>query len=242
MLPLLSVKGVTKSFGGLTAVDDVSFDVEAGEIVVIIGPNGAGKTTLFNLISGFVPPDEGEVVFEGARLAGYAPPRIAGLGLVRSFQIMQVFPDMSVRDVVTAAALLRLPMNAAVAYADEVLADVGLAHKAEAKPPSLSLQDRKLLEIAKCIATRPKLLLLDEVMAGLTLSEARTPLALIRRMREEGLTFVLVEHVMPIVMDIADRIIVLSFGRKVAEGSPEEIVNDQAVRDAYFGEAIDAAR
>ena len=242
MLPLLSVKGVTKSFGGLTAVDDVSFDVEAGEIVVIIGPNGAGKTTLFNLISGFVPPDEGEVVFEGARLAGYAPPRIAGLGLVRSFQIMQVFPDMSVRDVVTAAALLRLPMNAAVAYADEVLADVGLAHKAEAKPPSLSLQDRKLLEIAKCIATRPKLLLLDEVMAGLTLGEARTPLALIRRMREEGLTFVLVEHVMPIVMDIADRIIVLSFGRKVAEGSPEEIVNDQAVRDAYFGEAIDAAR
>jgi branched-chain amino acid transport system ATP-binding protein len=242
MLPLLSVKGVTKSFGGLTAVDDVSFDVEAGEIVVIIGPNGAGKTTLFNLISGFVPPDEGEVVFEGARLAGYAPPRIAGLGLVRSFQIMQVFPDMSVRDVVTAAALLRLPMNAAVAYADEVLADVGLAHKAEAKPPSLSLQDRKLLEIAKCIATRPKLLLLDEVMAGLTLGEARTPLALIRRMREQGLTFVLVEHVMPIVMDIADRIIVLSFGRKIAEGSPEEIVNDQAVRDAYFGEAIDAAR
>jgi branched-chain amino acid transport system ATP-binding protein len=242
MLPLLSVKGVTKSFGGLTAVDEVSFDVEAGEIVVIIGPNGAGKTTLFNLISGFVPPDEGEVVFEGARLAGYAPPRIAGLGLARSFQIMQVFPDMSVRDVVTAAALLRLPMNAAVAYADEVLADVGLAHKAEAKPPSLSLQDRKLLEIAKCIATRPKLLLLDEVMAGLTLGEARTPLALIRRMREEGLTFVLVEHVMPIVMDIADRIIVLSFGRIIAEGSPEEIVNDQAVRDAYFGEAIDAAR
>jgi branched-chain amino acid transport system ATP-binding protein len=181
------------------------------------------------------------VLFEGVSLAGRAPPRIAQLGLVRSFQIMQVFPDMNVRDVVTAAALLRLPMKAAVAHADNVLADVGLAHKADAKPPSLSLQDRKLLEIAKCIATRPKLLLLDEVMAGLTLAEARTPLALIRRMREQGLTFVLVEHVMPIVMDIADRIIVINFGRKVAEGSPQEIVNDQAVRDAYFGEAIDAA-
>ena len=141
----------------------------------------------------------------------------------------------------TAAALLRLPMNAAVKYAEEVLADVGLAHKSDAKPPSLSLQDRKLLEIAKCIATRPKLLLLDEVMAGLTLAEARTPLALIRRMRQQGLTFVLVEHVMPIVMDIADRIIVLNFGRKVAEGSPQEIVNNEAVRDAYFGEAVDVA-
>jgi branched-chain amino acid transport system ATP-binding protein len=241
MSPILAVKEVTKSFGGLKAVDQVSFEVESGKIIVIIGPNGAGKTTLFNLISGFMPPDAGDVLFEGASLAGRPPPRIARLGLVRSFQIMQVFPDMSVRDVVTAAALLRLPMNAAVAYAEDVLADVGLAHKADAKPPSLSLQDRKLLEIAKCIATRPKLLLLDEVMAGLTLAEARTPLALIRRMREQGLTFVLVEHVMPIVMDIADGIIVINFGRKVAEGSPQEIVNNQAVRDAYFGEAIDAA-
>ncbi len=241
MPPLLSIKGVTKSFGGLTAVDDVSFEVAPGEIVVVVGPNGAGKTTLFNLISGFMPPDKGEVLFEDASLTGLAPPRIARLGLVRSFQIMQVFPDMGVRDVVTAAALLRLSMNQAVAFADEVLADVGLAHKAEAKPPSLSLQDRKLLEIAKCIATKPKLLLLDEVMAGLTLGEARTPLNLIRRMRAQGLTFVLVEHVMPIVMDIADRIVVINFGRKVAEGAPQEIVNNQAVRDAYFGEAIDAA-
>jgi branched-chain amino acid transport system ATP-binding protein len=241
MSPILAVKEVTKSFGGLKAVDGVSFDIQPGEIVVIIGPNGAGKTTLFNLISGFMPPDQGHVLFQGESLTGYAPPRIARLGLVRSFQIMQVFPDMSVREVVTAAALLRLPMNAAVAHADRVLADMGLDEKADARPPSLSLQDRKLLEVAKCIATRPRLILLDEVMAGLTLAEARTPLGLIRRMREAGLTFVLVEHVMPIVMDIADRIIVINFGRKVAEGSPQEIVNDQAVRDAYFGEAIDAA-
>jgi branched-chain amino acid transport system ATP-binding protein len=241
MSPILAVREVTKSFGGLKAVDGVSFDIRRGEIVVIIGPNGAGKTTLFNLISGFIPPDEGDVAFEGAGLAGRTPPHIARLGLVRSFQIMQVFPDMSVRDVVTAAALLRLPMNEAVGHAERVLADVGLERKADARPPSLSLQDRKLLEVAKCIATRPKLILLDEVMAGLTLAEARTPLGLIRRMRESGLTFVLVEHVMPIVMDIADRIIVINFGRKVAEGSPQEIVNDQAVRDAYFGEAIDAA-
>jgi branched-chain amino acid transport system ATP-binding protein len=241
MSPILAVREVTKSFGGLKAVDAVSFDIRKGEIVVIIGPNGAGKTTLFNLISGFIPPDEGDVAFEGASLAGRTPPHIARLGLVRSFQIMQVFPDMSVRDVVTAAALLRLPMNEAVGHAERVLADVGLERKADARPPSLSLQDRKLLEVAKCIATQPKLILLDEVMAGLTLAEARTPLGLIRRMRESGLTFVLVEHVMPIVMDIADRIIVINFGRKVAEGSPQEIVNDQAVRDAYFGEAIDAA-
>ncbi len=151
------------------------------------------------------------------------------------------FPDLNVLDVVTAAALLRLPMRAAISHAERVLADIGLSHKLDAKPPSLSQQDRKLLEIAKCIATGPKLLLLDEVMAGLTLAEARTPLALIRRMREQGLTFVLVEHVMPIVMEIADRIIVINFGRKVAEGSPQEIVNDRAVRDAYFGEALDAA-
>ncbi|GAC1327044.1 MAG: ABC transporter ATP-binding protein [Beijerinckiaceae bacterium] len=241
MPPILSVKDVTKSFGGLKAVDGVSFDIRPGEIVVIIGPNGAGKTTLFNLVSGFMPPDAGDVLFEGTSLGGRAPQRIARLGLVRSFQIMQVFPDMSVRDVVTAAALLRLPMRAAIAHGEHVLANVGLARKADAKPPSLSLQDRKLLEIAKCVATNPKLLLLDEVMAGLTLAEARTPLALIRQMRQQGLTFVLVEHVMPIVMDIADRIIVINFGRKVAEGSPQEIVNDQAVRDAYFGEALDAA-
>src|SRR5947209_19588569 len=137
MSPLLWVKGVTKSFGGLTAVDGVSFDVQPGEIVVIIGPNGAGKTTLFNLISGFMPPDEGDVLFEGASLAGRAPPTIARLGLVRSFQIMQVFPDMGVRDVLTAAALLRLPMNAAVAHAERVLAAVGLERKADARPPSL---------------------------------------------------------------------------------------------------------
>src|SRR4051794_867518 len=127
MSAILQVSHVTKSFGGLKAVDDVSFEVEPGKIIVIIGPNGAGKTTLFDLISGFMAPDDGEVAFEGASLAGRPPPHIARLGLVRSFQIMQVFPDMSVRDVVTAAALLRLPMNAAVEWADDVLADVGLA-------------------------------------------------------------------------------------------------------------------
>jgi branched-chain amino acid transport system ATP-binding protein len=239
--PILEVREVTKSFGGLKAVDGVSFDIGPGEIVVVVGPNGAGKTTLFNLISGFMPPDQGEVLFGGVSLRGRAPPWIARMGLVRSFQIMQVFPDLNVLDVVTAAALLRLPMRAAISHAERVLADIGLSHKLDAKPPSLSQQDRKLLEIAKCIATGPKLLLLDEVMAGLTLAEARTPLALIRRMREQGLTFVLVEHVMPIVMEIADRIIVINFGRKVAEGSPQDIVNDRAVRDAYFGEALDAA-
>jgi branched-chain amino acid transport system ATP-binding protein len=238
---ILETRGLTKEFKGFVAVKDVALKVRRGSIHALIGPNGAGKTTCFNLLTKFLPPTRGTIRFKDRDITRLRPAQVARLGLVRSFQIMQVFPDMSVRDVVTAAALLRLPMNQAVAFAEEVLADVGLAHKAEAKPPSLSLQDRKLLEIAKCIATKPRLLLLDEVMAGLTLGEARTPLDLIRRMRTHGLTFVLVEHVMPIVMDIADRIIVINFGRKVAEGPPQEIVNNQAVRDAYFGEAIDAA-
>ena len=240
MAPILDVEGVGKRFGGLRAVDGVSFSVETGEIVGLIGPNGAGKTTLFGLISGFLPLDEGDVRFEGRSLRGLAPPRIARLGLVRSFQIVQVFADMTVRDAVTAAALLRLPMRAAAAKAEEVLHEIGLGPKADAKPPSLSLQDRKLLEIAKCVATRPRLVLLDEVMAGLTLAEAQGPISVIRRLRDSGLTFVLVEHVMPIVMGLADRVTVLNFGRKVAEGTPDEIVRNAAVRDAYFGEAVDA--
>ena len=195
---------------------------------------------MFGLISGFLPLTSGEVRFDGARINGVPPHQLVRRGLVRSFQIVQVFADMTVRDAVTAAALLRLPMRAAAAKADEVLHEIGLGPKADTKPPSLSLQDRKLLEIAKCVATRPRLILLDEVMAGLTLAEAQGPISVIRRLRESGLTFVLVEHVMPIVMGLADRVMVLNFGRKVAEGTPDEIVRNEAVRDAYFGEAVDA--
>jgi branched-chain amino acid transport system ATP-binding protein len=237
--PILSVRDLSKHFGGLAAVDGVSFDVAAGEILAVIGPNGAGKTTLFSLISGFLRPDSGTVRFGDRDITGLSPPEITQRGLARSFQLVQVFGGMSVLDAVTAAALLRLPLNAAIARAGQVLADIGLSARADEMPNALSMQDRKLLEIAKCIATGPHLILLDEVMSGLTLAEAQAPLALIRRLRDSGLTFVMVEHVMPVVMSLADRVLVLNFGQKVADDTPRGIVANQAVRDAYFGEAVD---
>ena len=238
--PLLRVVGVTKRFGGLTAVDGVTFDVTPQEIVALIGPNGAGKTTLFSLISGFQPVDGGSVAFEGQYVTGFAPARMARLGLARSFQIVQVFADLTVHEAVTAAALMRHSMADALKKADETLALVGLSERKFSVTPELSLQDRKLLEVAKCLATEPTLILLDEVMAGLTLSEAEVVLDVIRRLRSEGMTFVLVEHVMPIVMSIADRIVVMNFGQKIADGTPKEIIENQFVRDAYFGEDLHA--
>ena len=238
--PLLRVVGVTKRFGGLTAVDGVTFDVTPQEIVALIGPNGAGKTTLFSLISGFQAADDGSVAFEGRDVTGFAPARMAQLGLARSFQIVQVFADLTVHEAVTAAALMRHPMADALKKADETLALVGLSERKSSVTPELSLQDRKLLEVAKCLATEPTLILLDEVMAGLTLSEAEVVLGVIRALRSEGMTFVLVEHVMPIVMSIADRIVVMNFGQKIADGTPKEIIENQFVRDAYFGEDLHA--
>jgi len=237
---ILEVKGLTRRFGGLVAVNNFDFSVEQGEILAVIGPNGAGKSTAFGLVSGFLKPDAGRVNFEGRDITGLAPHRIVERGLARSFQIVEIFADMTVVDAVTAAALLRLPLRQAVDRANEILVRVGLASKHDENPGNLSLQDRKLLELAKCLATDPKLILLDEVMAGLTLAEAEVPVGIIRELRATGITFVLVEHVMPIVMKTADRIVVLNFGEKVAEGTPAEIVANQAVRDAYFGEELDA--
>jgi branched-chain amino acid transport system ATP-binding protein len=237
---ILDVKGLTRRFGGLVAVDDVGFSVAPGEILAIIGPNGAGKTTLFNLVSGFLKPNAGSVVFDGRTITALAPHRIVAHGLARSFQIVEVFAELTVLEAVTAAALLRHSLPDAVRHARDILCRVGLDTKAGLTPGKLSLQDRKLLELAKCLATGPKLILLDEVMAGLTLAEAEVPVGIIRALRETGITFVLVEHVMPIVMKTADRIVVLNFGHKVAEGTPAEIVADKGVRDAYFGEELDA--
>ncbi|MGE4277951.1 MAG: ABC transporter ATP-binding protein [Magnetospirillum sp.] len=235
-MAILEVQNVSRRFGGLTAVSNVSFSVEKGEILGVIGPNGAGKTTLFSLISGFLPPNGGDVVFKGQSIVGQPPHRIAKRGLTRSFQVVQVFTDMTVLDAVTTAALLNHPMRAAIAKAEKVIDQVGLGHKALETPASLSLQDKKLLEVAKCVATEPELILLDEVMAGLTLAETQAPLKVIRDLRDAGMTFVMVEHVMPVIMSAADRMVVISFGQKVAEGSPAEIVADEKVREAYFGE------
>ena len=239
-MALLEVDGLTRSFGGLVAVNDVSFAADAGEIVGIIGPNGAGKTTLFSLISGFLRPDSGSVRFAGVEVTGEPPHRLARRGLARSFQNVQSFADMSALDAVTAAALLRRSMRAAVTCAEAALERVGLAGKRDLTPASLSLQDKKLLEVAKCIATEPRVILLDEVMAGLTLAEAQVPLALIRDLSRSGIAFVMVEHVMPVIMNVADRIVVVNFGEKLAEGSPKSIVADERVIEAYFGEKLDA--
>lgn len=239
-MAILEVEGVTKRFGGLVAVDSVSFAVQPGEILGIIGPNGAGKTTLFGLISGFLPPTAGDVRFEGRSIVGTAPHLLVKEGLVRSFQIVQTFADMSTLDVVTTAALVRRPLREAIDYAALILKRVGLSGKEFLTPKQLSLQDKKLLEVAKCVATDPRLILLDEVMAGLTLAETEAPLAVIRDLNAQGVTIVMIEHVMPVIMRAAHRMIVINFGAKIAEGTPQEILEDKAVKDAYFGDHIDA--
>jgi len=239
-LAILEVEGVTKRFGGLVAVDAVSFAVQSGEILGIIGPNGAGKTTLFGLISGFLPPSAGDVRFEGRSIVGTAPHLLVKEGLVRSFQIVQTFADMSTLDVVTTAALVRRPLREAIDYAALILKRVGLSGKEFLTPKQLSLQDKKLLEVAKCVATDPRLILLDEVMAGLTLAETEAPLAVIRDLNAQGVTIVMIEHVMPVIMRAAHRMIVINFGARIAEGTPQEILEDKAVKDAYFGDHIDA--
>ena len=239
-MAILEVDGVTKRFGGLVAVDAVSFSVEKGEILGIIGPNGAGKTTLFGLISSFMPPTAGDVRFEGRSIIGTPPHLLVKDGLVRSFQIVQTFADMSTLDVVTTAALVRRPMREAIDYAALILKRVGLSGKEFLTPKQLSLQDKKLLEVAKCVATDPRLILLDEVMAGLTLAETEAPLAVIRELNAQGVTIVMIEHVMPVIMRAAHRMIVINFGAKIAEGTPQQILEDKAVKDAYFGDHIDA--
>ena len=239
-MAILEVESVTKRFGGLVAVDAVSFAVQPGEILGIIGPNGAGKTTLFGLISGFLPPSAGDVRFEGRSIVGTAPHLLVKEGLVRSFQIVQTFADMSTLDVVTTAALVRRPLREAIDYAALILKRVGLSGKEFLTPKQLSLQDKKLLEVAKCVATDPRLILLDEVMAGLTLAETEAPLAVIRELNAQGVTIVMIEHVMPVIMRAAHRMIVLNFGAKIAEGTPQQILEDKAVKDAYFGDHIDA--
>ncbi|TCU64069.1 ABC transporter ATP-binding protein [Bradyrhizobium sp. PUT101] len=239
-MALLEVDKVSKRFGGLQALNGVSFSVERGEILGIIGPNGAGKTTLFGVISGFTPPSSGDVRFDGRRIVGVSPDRLTRRGLIRSFQIVQTFADMTALDVVTTAALTRRPIRQAVDYAAQVLTRVGLGSKLDDTPATLSLQDKKLLELAKCVATDPQCILLDEVMAGLTMAETEAPIAIIRELNRQGVTFVMVEHVMPVIMRLATRMVVINFGEKIAEASPDEIINDRRVIDAYFGEHLDA--
>jgi len=241
MTALLEVEGVSKRFRGLVAVDGVSFAVEPGEIFAVIGPNGAGKTTLFNTIAGVFAPDQGTIRFAGQRLDGVTPDEACRRGIGRTFQIVRPFPALTVEDNVVIGALLRTPdVGTAHASADEVLRRLDLAGKRHQPASSLTLPDRKRLEVARALATQPKLLLLDETMAGLRPTETDRMVAILRELnRESGLTILLIEHVMRAVMALATRILVLHHGAAIAEGQPADVVRNPAVLSSYLGaEAI----
>src|SRR5882672_11350195 len=237
MPPLLQVTGISKRFGGLHAVRDLSLEMARGEVLGLIGPNGAGKTTAFNLLSGFLTPDQGAVRFDGHSLAGLKPHAICGLGLVRTFQIVRPFPHLSVLDNVRVGALARRPLMAeAREMARAVIDRVGLGAKTDQAAAGLTLPERKRLELARALATEPTLLLLDEVMAGLNPTEIEAIVTLVRGIHASGISILLIEHNMRAVMSLSHRIVVLSFGEKIVEGQPAVVANHPRVIEAYLGE------
>ncbi len=234
---MLTLERVTKRFGGLTAVRQVSLDVRQGDLLGIIGPNGAGKTTLFNVISGYYRPDGGRVVLDGRPVGGLPPHVICRLGLSRTFQLVKPFGNLSVLDNAMIGALTRLRrVSAARLEAERVIETCGLAPHAAARAKALPIGLRKRLEVARALATRPRLLLLDEVMAGLNPSELAGMIELIRRLHADGLTLIVIEHIMAAMMRLARRIVVLHHGEAIAEGTPREVASDRRVIDAYLGE------
>ena len=235
---MLQVDGLYKSFRGLHAVQNASFDVPEGGIVGLIGPNGAGKTTCFNMIAGVYRPDAGRVRFAGREIQGLRPDQVCAAGIGRTFQIVKPFAGLSVLDNIVVGALLRSKdVPAAKSYAAGIMERLGLGAKRDLPASSLTLPDRKRLEVARALATRPKLLLLDEVMAGLRPTECDQIVAVFRELnRAEGLTILLIEHVMRAVMALAQRIVVLHHGEVIARGAPDEVVRDPAVLESYLGE------
>ena len=239
MAEALVIKGLSKRFGGLRAVQDVSFSVQENETLALIGPNGAGKTTSFNLMSGFHRPDSGSVLAYGRNITGLRPHDICAHGLARTFQVAKPFGGMTVLANVMTGAFLR-DKNTAVARdkAHEAIEFVGLAAREKAAAKDLTTIDQRRLEMARALATQPRLLLLDEVMAGLNPAEIDQAVALIGKLRERGLTIIIVEHVMRAIMAVARRIVVLDHGQKIAEGSPKEIVENPEVIRAYLGSYV----
>ncbi|HEU4381958.1 MAG TPA: ABC transporter ATP-binding protein [Anaeromyxobacteraceae bacterium] len=235
--PLLRVDRLTKRFGGLVANEEVSFEVGAGEIVGLIGPNGAGKTTVFNSLAGFFAPTSGAILLDGVAIDGLRPEVIAARGVARTFQIVRVFRSMTVLENVMVGAMLRhRAVPGAEARARQALGFTGLERRAGELAGRLTVAEQKRLELTRALATEPRLLLLDEVMAGLTASEVQLAVELVRRIRARGIACVVVEHVMEAIMPVADRVLVLENGRKIAEGKPAAIASDPAVIAAYLGE------
>jgi len=237
MAPLLSVEAATKRFGGLLANKEISLAIEPGEIVGLIGPNGAGKTTLFNCITGYMHPDEGRVAFDGADITHTRPERICRLGVARTWQVVRAFGRMTALDNVICGALERTNRVAeARARAADLLDFTELGARTHVAAANLTLADKKRLEIARALATRPRLLLLDEAMSGLTPRETAAAVQLVRRIHEElGVTICVVEHVMEVVMPLSHRVVVLDGGVKIADGRPHDIVRDELVISAYLG-------
>ncbi len=240
--PVLQLEQVSVAFGGLMAVDAVSFQLAAGEILGLIGPNGAGKTTVFNAVSGYTPPTRGRISFLGADITGRQPYALADMGIGRTFQIVRPFAGLSVLENILVAAYLRYPRQTqAREKAWEVLRFIGLAGRADLPAASLTLAGRKRLEIGKALALEPKLLLLDEVVAGLNPTEADQTVQLILKIQEAGVTILIVEHIMRVIMKISSRIIVLNYGRMIAQGTPREVAHDRGVIEAYLGESTETA-
>ncbi|MCX5917941.1 MAG: ABC transporter ATP-binding protein [Deltaproteobacteria bacterium] len=235
-MEILNVKNLTMKFGSLAAVDDVSLSVRKGEIIGLIGPNGAGKTTFFNCLTGYLTPQNGAVQFDGHPITGMRPNRICRFGLARTFQIVQVFREMATWENVIVGAFCRTA-NSAEAYREtmEILKFTGLYEKKDSLVGNLTIADHKRLEISKALATKPHLLMLDEAMAGLNATETIEAIELIKKIRDRGITLIVVEHVMEVIMSISEKVVVFDSGKKIAEDTPEKIVKNPRVIEAYLG-------
>ena len=235
--PILEIRGVSKSFGGVAANADISFDVERGEILGLIGPNGAGKSSLFNSISGAVSPDRGDILLDGRRISGLGPVACARRGIGRTFQVVRSFDSMTVLENVMVGSFLRHGRaRAAMTRADDVIRFCGLGARGDVPAHELTPPEKRRLEVARALATEPRVLLLDEMLTGLTRTEALAGVQLIRDVRDRGVTVIMVEHVMEILLPLIDRAVVLDLGRKLTEGTPTAVVRDPQVIRAYLGD------